>query len=91
MGNSLLLVWLKFFLGNNGSSILSAFIAVALIETYKVLVSDTDPWPRTFEPKKKIKLIDQMIEYFTEREEYERCAKLVKVKEQVIKDVENNK
>ena len=41
--------------------------------------------------KKKIKLIDQMIEYFTEREEYERCAKLVKVKEQVIKDVEDNK
>jgi hypothetical protein len=75
------------FMGKN----MKNYLDLTLIETYKVLVSDTDPWPRTFEPKKKIKLIDQMIEYFTEREEYERCAKLVKVKEQVIKDVEDNK
>jgi len=66
------------------------YLDQTLIETYKVLVSDTDPWPKTFEPKKKIKLIDQMIEYFTEREEYERCAKLVEVKEKVMKDVEDN-
>ena len=75
------------FMGKN----MKNYLDLTLIETYKVLVSDTDPWPRTFEPKKKIKLIDQMIEYFTEREEYERCAKLVKVKEQVIKDVEDYK
>ena len=67
------------------------YLDLTLIETYKVLVSDTDPWPKTFQPKKKIKLIDQMIDFFTEREEYERCAKLVKVKEQIIQDVEDNK
>jgi len=67
------------------------YLDKTLVETYKVLVSDTDPWPTTFEPKKKIKLIDQMIEHFTEREEYERCAKLVEVKEKVMKDVEDNK
>jgi len=75
------------FMGKN----MKNYLDLTLIETYKVLVSDTDPWPKTFEPKKKIKLIDQMIEYFTEREEYERCAKLVKVKEKVMKDVEDNK
>jgi len=75
------------FMGGNAKN----YLDLTLIETYKVLVSDTDPWPRTFEPKKKIKLIDQMIEYFTEREEYERCAKLVEVKEKVMKDVEDNK
>jgi len=67
------------------------YLDKTLVETYKVLISDSDPWPLTFEPKKKIKLIDQMIEHFTEREEYERCAKLVEVKEKVIKDVEDNK
>lgn len=75
------------FIGKN----MKNYLDLTLIETYKVIVSDIDPWPKQFQPKKKIKLIDQMIEYFTEREEYERCAKLVKVKEQVIKNVEDNK
>ena len=75
------------FMGKN----MKNYLDLTLIETYKVLVSDTNPWPKKFQPEKKIQLIDQMIDFFTEREEYERCAKLVKVKEQVMKDVENNK
>ena len=75
------------FMGKN----MKNYLDLTLIETYKVLVSDTNPWPKKFQAEKKIQLIDQMIDFFTEREEYERCAKLVKVKEQVMKDVENNK
>ena len=32
--------------------------------------------------KKDVKMIDNMIAYYTETEEYEKCAKLVKLKKE---------
>jgi len=67
------------------------YIDLTLREVYEVLTSSTDPWPNKFQTQKKIKLIDQLIEHFTDEEEYERCAKLVKLKEQVIENAKNSK
>jgi len=74
------------FMGKN----MKNYLDLTLIETYKVLISDANPWPNTFSVKKKIKMIDQLIEYFTEREEYEKCAELVKLKNQVTNVEDNN-
>ena len=59
--------------------------ALTLQEAYDVLTSDTDPWPNEFQPKKKIKFIQQLMDYFQQREEYERCAKLLKLQKEVTK------
>jgi len=66
------------------------YLDLSLREAYEVLTSNKDPWPHNFQPSKKIKFIDQLIEYFQNMEEYERCAELVKIKEKVT-NVENNK
>jgi len=67
------------------------YIDLTLREVYEVLTSSTDPWPNKFKTNKKIKFIDQLIIYFQEREEYERCAKLLKIKNRVTDELDNRK
>ena len=67
------------------------YLDMTLKEAYKVLTSSSDPWPHSFQPTKKIKFIDQLISYFQEREEYERCAELLKIKNTVTDEMENRK
>ena len=57
----------------------------AISNTYEYLVSDiersdlpTGTW--LLRKPRKISTLDQLIEYFTETEEYEKCAELVKIK-----------
>ena len=67
------------------------YLHMTLKEAYQVLTSNNDPWPNSFHPVKKIKFIDQLISYFQEKEEYERCAELLKIKKQVTDELENRK
>ena len=67
------------------------YLDMTLKEAYQVLTSSTDPWPNSFQPTKKIKFIDQLISYFQEMEEYERCAELLKIKNTVTDELENRK
>jgi len=67
------------------------YLDLTLREVYDVLTSSSDPWPNRFQSNKKIKFIDQLILYFQEREEYERCAELLKIKKQVTDELENRK
>ncbi len=67
------------------------YLDLTLREVYEVLTSSSDPWPNRFQPNKKIKFIDQLILYFQEREEYERCAKLLKIKNRVTNELDNRK
>jgi len=68
---------------------LENYLELTLKEAYEVLTSNTDPWPNNFQPDKKIKFIDQLISYFQEREEYERCAELLKIKNIVTDELDN--
>ena len=65
------------------------YLELTLNEAYKVLTSNMDPWPNSFQPDKKIKFIDQLILYFQEKEEYERCAELLKIKNTVTDELDN--
>jgi len=67
------------------------YLDMTLKEAYYVLTSTDDPWPNSFQPTKKIKFIDQLISYFQEREDYERCAVLLKIKNTVTNEMENRK
>ena len=67
------------------------YLDMTLIDAYEVLTSNDDPWPNSFQPTKKIKFIDQLISYFQEKEEYERCAELLKIKNQVTNELDNRK
>ena len=60
----------------------------AISNTYEYLVSEITPnelpagtW--MLRRPKRIATIDQLIEYFTETEEYEKCAELVKIKQTI--------
>jgi len=65
------------------------YLELTLNEAYKVLTSNMDPWPNSFEPYKKRKFIDQLISYFQDREEYERCAELLKIKNTVTNELDD--
>ena len=68
------------------------YLDLTLIEAYEVITSASDPWPNHFQPKKKIKFIQQLMDYFQGREEYERCAKLLKLQKEVTKyELDNRK
>ena len=68
------------------------YLDLTLKEAYDVITSENDPWPNSFEPKKKIKFIQQLMDYFQEREEYERCAELLKIQKEVTKyELDNRK
>ena len=60
----------------------------AISNTYEYLVSDITPedlpagtW--MLRRPKRVATIDQLIEYFTDTEEYEKCAELVKIKQDI--------
>ena len=60
-------------------------VVSAINNTYEYLVSDIErselpdgTW--LLRKPRKIATLDQLIEYFTETEEYEKCAELVKIK-----------
>ena len=67
------------------------YLDLTLIEAYQVIVSNKDPWPNSFRSHKKIKFIQQLMDYFQEQEEYERCAKLLKLQKKVKDGLENRK
>ncbi len=62
------------------------YLDLTIEEVYDV-ISKINIWPRSFDQKKKIKLMNSMIKYFIESEEYEKCAVL----QRFIDELENNK
>ena len=65
-----------------------AFIDEAMRGAYDFLMTPKYVGLRAlgFEPGMQIKIIDAMIHFFTDTEEYEKCAKLVKVKDKIKLD-----
>ena len=63
-------------------------LAAAISNTYEYLVSDIErrdlpagTW--ILRRPRRVATIDQLIDYFTETEEYEKCAELVKIKQTI--------
>jgi hypothetical protein len=47
-------------------------------------IKNNKEWDESFKPY-SVKLLDKMLQYFTEREEYEKCSVIYKLKEKKIK------
>ena len=62
------------------------YLDLTIEEVYDV-ISNVNVWPATFDTDKKIKLMTRMINYFVEKEEYEKCQFL----QDYINGLENNK
>lgn len=62
------------------------YLDLTIDEVYDV-ISKINVWPASFDKKKKIKLMNSMINYFIEKEEYEKCAIL----QGLIDGLENSK
>ena len=62
------------------------YLDLTIEEVYDV-ISHINVWPPSFDSNKKIKLMNRMINYFIEKEEYEKCAFL----QEYINGLENNK
>ena len=62
------------------------YLDLTIEEVYDV-ISNVNVWPATFDVDKKIKLMTKMINYFVEKEEYEKCQFL----QDYINGLENNK
>ena len=66
------------------------YLDLTVEEIYSILViSDTPqvPWPKNFTAKKKIKFLESIRNYFVNKEEYEKCARL----QELIDELENRK
>ena len=62
------------------------YLDLTIEEVYDV-ISNVNVWPATFDVDKKIKLMTKMINYFVEKEEYEKCQFL----QEYINGLENSK
>jgi hypothetical protein len=62
------------------------YLDLTMDEVYDV-ISNVNVWPASFDKNKKIQFMTSMIEYFIEKEEYEKCAFL----QEYINGLENNK
>ena len=62
------------------NKMIAIFNHIAMKEGYNMIVNEMDPL-RYFSTKKKFfQMIDKMIEYYVEFEEYEKCALLLEAK-----------
>jgi len=61
------------------------YLDLTIDEVYDV-ISNTNVWPSTFDQNKKIKLMNSMIKYFIDKEEYEKCQQL----QNIIDELDNN-
>ena len=62
------------------------YLDLTIEEVYDV-ISQVNVWPASFDTDKKIKLMTRMINYFVEKEEYEKCQFL----QNYINGLENSK
>ena len=62
------------------------YLDLTIEEVYDV-ISHINVWPAAFDTDKKIKLMTRMINYFVEKEEYEKCQFL----QDYINGLENSK
>ncbi len=61
------------------------YIDTVMEHVYGILNKPYTPWPKSFGAIDKIEVIDVHLEYWQEREDYEKCLKLKKLKDSIQK------
>lgn len=60
------------------------YIDTVMEHVYGILNKPYTPWPKNFKSADKLQVIDAHLEYWQDREDYEKCIKLKKMKESII-------
>jgi hypothetical protein len=60
------------------------YLELALEDVYEILCEGGYQWPKHFTVTEKYEMIDQMIEYFASKDEFEKCTRLQSIKQSVI-------
>ena len=67
--------------------ILDNYLELTIEEVYDVITEPSDHgmniWPSRFDNQMKVKFVNDMIKYFIEKEEYEKCATLQKISDEL--------
>ena len=58
------------------------YLDLTIEEVYDV-ITNINVWPRSFTNEMKIKFINGMIQHYEDREEYEKCAHLLKIQKAI--------
>lgn len=60
------------------------YFDITMDEVYDLLTHHKNPWPNTFSKARKLQLLDNIIEYYTEQEEFERCIFLTALRTKIL-------
>ena len=64
------------------------YLDITVEEIYTIIdLTDKVPWPNNFTIKKKILFLESIRDYFINKEEYEKCARL----QNIITELETSK
>jgi hypothetical protein len=64
------------------------YLDITVEEIYTIInLTDNVPWPNNFTIKKKILFLESIRDYFINKEEYEKCARL----QNIITELETSK
>ena len=66
----------------NIEKMIALFNHIAMREGYNMIVNEIDPLKFFSSKEKFYNMIDKMIEYYIDSEEYEKCAILLQIKKQ---------
>jgi uncharacterized membrane protein len=54
-----------------------------LLDIYSILEHDKTPWPRDFRAAQKHVILDTLLDYFLQKEDYEKCSTIRKIKNHI--------
>jgi hypothetical protein len=60
------------------------YFDITMDEVYDLLSHHKNPWPNTFSKARKLQLLDNIIEYYQDNEQFERCAFLMALRNKIM-------
>lgn len=57
---------------------------IIIEDIFHLLKENKNPWPRRFSKKQKLEFLDNLIENYEEKQEFEKCSILKGIKTEVI-------
>lgn len=53
-------------------------------DLFEVISKSTKPWPVKYTRAQKVKLLDELEEHFKQRDEFEKCKRIMEIRELVM-------
>ena len=60
------------------------YLDIIVDDSYDLLVSNPNPFPKDYTRAQKLELLDSLIVYLSDMEQFERCNELKKMRENIL-------